>query len=42
MTQPTRWVVFRMALVGGLAGRNAVCTQAEWDRMERGRPGGTP
>src|SRR5690349_14822108 len=39
MTSPTLWVVYRMALTGGPAGRNAVCTQAEWDAIEFGRPG---
>lgn len=36
--EPKAWVVFRMGLRGG-GGRNAVCTQDEWDEMETTRPG---
>jgi hypothetical protein len=33
------WVVYKMTVWGKLAGPNAVCEQAEWDEMERDRPG---
>ena len=33
------WVVYKMAIRGAAAGPNAVCEQAEWDEMERARPG---
>lgn len=33
------WVVFRMASFNKHVGRNAVCTQAEWDAKERTNPG---
>ena len=36
---PATWVVYKMALTGGLTGRNAVCTQAEWEAMQRTIPG---
>ena len=39
MAKPTRWVVYRMALLGGHPGHNAVCSQAEWEALERDRPG---
>ena len=32
------WVVYKMNLAGP-SGPNAVCEQAEWDRMERTNPG---
>ena len=32
------WVVYKMHLAGP-AGPNAVCEQAEWDRMEQNQPG---
>ena len=32
------WVVYKMHLAG-TEGPNAVCEQAEWDEMERTRPG---
>jgi len=32
------WVVYKMHLAGP-CGPNAVCEQAEWDRMERANPG---
>ena len=33
------WVVYKMTLWGKAPGPNAVCEQAEWDEMERRRPG---
>jgi hypothetical protein len=33
------WVVYRMKLYGKALGVNAVCSQGEWDAMERARPG---
>ena len=33
------WVVYRSNLDGKTAGVNAVCEQAEWDAMERAKPG---
>jgi hypothetical protein len=37
--QNTRWVVYRTASTQKAEGRNAVCTQAEWDEKERVGPG---
>jgi hypothetical protein len=37
--EPTAWVVYRMCGIGMTVGRNAVCTQPEWDAMELARPG---
>ena len=34
-----RWVVYRANIDGKTAGRNAVCAQAEWDALERAKPG---
>ena len=33
------WVVYRMTIHGKPSGMSAVCEQAEWDAMERDRPG---
>jgi hypothetical protein len=33
------WVVYKMTVWGKVPGPNAVCEQAEWDEMERRRPG---
>jgi hypothetical protein len=33
------WVVYQSNLDGKTAGRNAVCSQAEWDAMELAKPG---
>jgi hypothetical protein len=33
------WVVYRMTLHGKPLGVVAVCSQGEWDAMERARPG---
>jgi hypothetical protein len=35
----TLWVVYRMTVRGKLSGMNAVCEQAEWEAMERAKPG---
>jgi len=37
--KPMLWVVYRMTLHGKEGGMGAVCEQAEWDAMERERPG---
>ena len=37
--QEESWVIFRMAPVGGVPGPNAVCSQQEWEKMERDHPG---
>ena len=37
--RPQSWVVYRVTIKGQTAGPNAVCEQAEWDAMERDRPG---
>jgi hypothetical protein len=36
--QPS-WVVYRMTIRGCPDGMNAVCSQAEWDAMQRAKPG---
>jgi hypothetical protein len=33
------WVVYRMTIHGKPSGVSAVCEQAEWEAMERDRPG---
>jgi hypothetical protein len=33
------WVVYRVNIDGRMAGRTAVCEQAEWDRLELAHPG---
>jgi hypothetical protein len=33
------WVVYKMTVHGKLEGPNAVCEQAEWDEVERVKPG---
>ena len=33
------WVVYKMTVWGKTDGPNAVCEQAEWDEMERAKPG---
>jgi hypothetical protein len=33
------WVVYKMTVWGKVPGANAVCEQAEWDEMQRERPG---
>ena len=33
------WVVYHTTAYGSQGGLNAVCEQAEWDEMERARPG---
>jgi hypothetical protein len=40
MTERTlSWVVYTMTLHGKPSGMSAVCEQAEWEAMERARPG---
>lgn len=38
-SENAEWVVYRMASFNKQVGRNAVCTQAEWDAKERTNPG---
>ena len=33
------WVVYQVSIDGKTAGRNAVCSQAEWDALELAKPG---
>ena len=33
------WVVYQVSIDGKTAGTHAVCEQAEWDAMERAKPG---
>jgi len=33
------WVVYRMNMRGKVSETNSVCEQAEWEAMERERPG---
>lgn len=35
----TVWVVYQTVPTQRQPGRNAVCTQAEWEEKERGNPG---
>ena len=37
--QAESWVVYQKSVYGKHTGVNAVCLQAEWDRMEAERPG---
>jgi hypothetical protein len=37
--RPLSWVVYRVTLKGQADGPNAVCEQAEWEALERDRPG---
>jgi hypothetical protein len=37
--RPLSWVVYRVTIKGQADGPNAVCEQAEWEAMERDRPG---
>jgi hypothetical protein len=39
MAGEASWVVYQMSLPDNAAPRMAVCEQAEWDAMERVRPG---
>lgn len=39
LLESTVWVVYRMASFTRHVGRNAVCTQAEWDEKEVTNPG---
>ena len=33
------WVIYQAVLRGEVIGTNSVCEQAEWEQMERQRPG---
>lgn len=35
------WVIYRAVIKGEVAGPNGVCEQADWEAMERAKPGGT-
>jgi hypothetical protein len=35
----TAWAVYRMRLHGNAVGGNVVCSQAEWDAIEKSQPG---
>ena len=37
--RPESWVVYQTIVRGEVVGPNGVCEQAEWDEMERTRPG---
>jgi hypothetical protein len=37
--RPLSWVVYRVTIKGQADGPNAVCEQAEWEAIERDRPG---
>lgn len=37
--QDESWVIYQVVTKGVVSGPNAVCEQAEWDEMERLRPG---
>ena len=39
--RPLSWVVYRAVVQGVATGPNGVCEQAEWEAMERAKPGGT-
>ena len=39
VSENTLWVVYQTASTVKQPGRNAVCTQAEWDEKERAGPG---
>lgn len=37
---PATWVIYQAVVKGTAVGPNGVCEQAEWEAMERSRPGG--
>ncbi|HJZ54933.1 MAG TPA: hypothetical protein VKE74_08230 [Gemmataceae bacterium] len=39
LEQDESWVIYQAVSKGVVSGPNAVCEQAEWDEMERLRPG---
>ena len=39
--RPESWVIYRAVVQGVATGPNGVCEQAEWEAMERAKPGGT-
>jgi len=39
LEQDESWVIYQVVNKGVVGGPNAVCEQAEWDEMERARPG---
>jgi hypothetical protein len=39
--RPQSWVIYRAVVKGEVTGPNGVCEQAEWEAMERAKPGCT-
>ena len=39
--RPQPWVIYRAVVQGEVTGPHGVCEQAEWEAMERAKPGGT-
>ena len=39
--QDESWVIYQAVIKGVVSGPNAVCEQAEWEAMERAKPGCT-
>jgi hypothetical protein len=39
LEQDESWVIYQLISRGAVSGGNAVCEQAEWDEMERIKPG---
>jgi len=39
IAEPTEWVVYRAAMIGKLGGHNAICSQQEWEALERTHTG---
>ena len=39
--RPESWVIYRAVVRGEVIGPTGVCEQAEWEAMERAKPGGT-
>lgn len=35
------WVIYQLVTKGEVTGPNGVCEQADWEKMERIKPGGT-
>jgi hypothetical protein len=40
-SRETSWVVYQAVVKGDAPGPKGVCEQAEWEAMERAKPGGT-
>ena len=39
--RPASWVIYQAVVNGAVTGPKGVCEQAEWEAMERAKPGGT-